>query len=496
MPRVLHWFRNDLRHLDNPALHAAAERSQGELITCFIATPLQWERHDEAPLKLDFLIRNLDALAQALQVRHIPLLRLECADFEAQLPMIEQLLDLLQCRTLTFNEEYGVNERRRDRELTRCLSARGITVLRYRDQSITPAGSVLTEQGNPYSVFSPFKRRWWQSPDVHDTTPFPAPPLQGPPHLPDLTRDLAPPGCLRPDATISTNWEAGEDAAHHHLEAFCEDRVAQYAHQRDFPAIDGTSQLSPYLAIGVLSGRQCLRAARHRQAHDSQANQGIESWINELIWRDFYIHILYHFPRVSMHRAFRVETEALPWQGEGAAFTAWCNGRTGIPIVDAAMRQLNQTGWMHNRLRMICAMFLTKNLFVDWRLGERYFMQHLIDGYLPANNGGWQWSASTGTDAAPYFRVFNPVSQSQKFDPDGRFLRHFLPEIARRDDRTIHLPLESPLRGIDYPIAIVDLKQSRAEAIARFKALSDRPDTPDSPSDASTRKTGTRRSPR
>ena len=224
-----------------------------------------------------------------------------------------------------------------------------------------------------------------------------------------------------------------------------------------------------YLANGVLSGRQCLIAAKQ----SGLSGEGVETWINEIAWRDFYIHILYHYPRVSMGRAFKEETEALAWNTPGEHFEAWKEGRTGIPIVDAAMRQLKATGWMHNRLRMITAMFLTKNLFIDWRLGEAWFMQNLVDGFLASNNGGWQWSASTGTDAAPYFRVFNPVTQSERFDPEGEFIRNWVPELAKLDNKRIHDPSKGGVIPKGYPRPIVDLKESRKEAIARFQALKD-----------------------
>ena len=198
----------------------------------------------------------------------------------------------------------------------------------------------------------------------------------------------------------------------------------------------------------------------------------MDTWISELCWRDFYKHILLGFPHVCRHQAFKRETDKLPWSHNEANFQAWCEGRTGFPIVDAAMRQLNETGWMHNRLRMITAMFLTKDLFIDWRLGERYFMQHLIDGDLSANNGGWQWSASTGNDAAPYFRIFNPFLQSKKCDPDGEFIRRFVPELAHLDAKRIHEP---HAKGVDvrlkYPKPIVDHAFARLDTLAYFKAL-------------------------
>ena len=243
---------------------------------------------------------------------------------------------------------------------------------------------------------------------------------------------------------------------------------------RDRPDLDATSRLSAYLAAGVLSPRQCLHAAlRVNQGEFDGGNPGAVSWINELLWREFYKHILVCYPRVSRHRAFRPETESVRWRNDPKGLAAWKEGRTGIPLVDAAMRQLLATGWMHNRLRMVSAMFLTKNLLIDWREGERWFMQHLIDGDLAANNGGWQWSASTGTDAAPYFRVFSPVRQSHRFAPKGRFIARYVPELATADDKTIHEPWKQPLMTPDYPTTIVAHQGVKQRVESAFRAARD-----------------------
>ncbi len=333
---------------------------------------------------------------------------------------------------------------------------------------MAPVGSVLTGRNEPYAVFTPFARRWRQWTEESPLAVLPAPEARADP-IPWTGHGYTATGlgfAAPPPALVSP----GEDSAHHQLKRFLQERCGDYQNDRDFPAIDGTSQISPYLAIGTLSGRQCLTAARQARSHGGN-QEGFGSWINEIAWRDFYIHVLYHYPRVSMHRAFRPETEDLRWNPPGDSFEAWKEGRTGIPIVDAAMRQLRETGWMHNRLRMITAMFLSKNLFIDWRLGEAWFMQNLVDGFLASNNGGWQWSASTGTDAAPYFRVFNPVTQSERFDPKGEFIRRWVPELAGLDNRRIHNPGAGGANPGDYPRPIVNLKESRKEAIARFRAL-------------------------
>ncbi|MEX2476558.1 deoxyribodipyrimidine photo-lyase [Marinobacter sp.] len=462
------WFRNDLRLADNPALTAAC-KAGGAVKACFIVTPHQWQEHDWSPARVHFVIAHANALATELAKLGIPLTFIDAHTFSDS---IDSLAD--HCRdngitALHFNEEYGINERHRDKAIRERLTANDIKVNKYRDQTVAPVGDILTQQQEPYSVFTPFSRRWhsW----VEETQPsvFPIPEPQDKAVKPEQYHTLPEGFTDAPPALVET----GENAAHDQLDAFLGEHGGHYKEQRDFPALDGTSQLSPYLANGVLSGRQCLIAAR--QAQGGGGNQeGLSTWVNEIAWRDFYIHILYHYPRVSMHRAFKPETEHLDWNSPGDHFQAWKTGHAGIPIVDAAMRQLNQTGWMHNRLRMVTAMFLTKNLFIDWRLGEAYFMSRLVDGFLASNNGGWQWSASTGTDSAPYFRVFNPVTQSERFDPKGEFIREWVPELRKLDNKRIHDP--GGKGGVipkGYPRPIVDLKESRKEAIAKFQALKD-----------------------
>ena len=463
----LAWFRNDLRTADNPALTAACGQGR-EVRALFILTPDQWQEHDWSPARLQQLLGHLDDLGKALAKLGIPLDILEGDDFSGSLRLLGDYCHQHGIRSIHFNEEYGINERRRDKQVHDRLSEDGITVKKYRDQTAAPVGTIRTGKDEPYSVFTPFSRRWrqWIEETSPAVLPVPKPvnkPLSWAPHghTPEQLGFASPPPALvRPT----------ENDAHDQLDSFLEARCGDYKAQRDFPAVDGTSQLSPYPAIGALSGRQCLIAAREAQGRGGN-QEGFSTWVNEIAWRDFYIHILYHYPRVSMHRAFKPDTEALRWNDPGEHFEAWKAGRTGIPIVDAGMRQLRQTGWMHNRLRMITAMFLSKNLFIDWRLGEAWFMQNLADGFLASNNGGWQWSASTGTDAAPYFRVFNPVTQSERFDPKGEFIRRWVPELAKLDNKRVHNPGAGGVIPGGYPRPVVDLKESRKEAIARFEAL-------------------------
>ena len=256
------------------------------------------------------------------------------------------------------------------------------------------------------------------------------------------------------------------------LPNFIQQKLALYNDQRDIPSIKGTSGLSPYLAIGAISPRYLLFVVLNQYPDLLTASDSPKfSWVNELIWREFYRNLLFHFPELCKHESFKDKYRLTAWYNNSSHFTAWCEGRTGYPIVDAAMRQLNQTGWMHNRLRMVVASFLTKHLLIDWRWGEQYFMEHLIDGDLAANNGGWQWAASTGCDAQPYFRIFNPTRQSERFDPKGHFIRKYLPELKEIPDKEIHSPhsfIEKSSVDIYWP-TIVEHKEARLMALDFYK---------------------------
>ena len=271
----------------------------------------------------------------------------------------------------------------------------------------------------------------------------------------------------------------GEAAARRRLEQFLAEPAADYDDKRNRLDLDGTSRLSPYLRFGMVSARAAAVAAQNAQAEarEGARAKGLSTWLNELIWRDFYIHILYHFPHVR-HTSFRETLRDIPWRNDPAEFDAWCNGQTGYPVVDAAMRQLRQTGWMPNRARMIVASFLVKDLLIDWRWGERWFMNQLIDGDPAANNGGWQWTAGTGTDAAPYFRIFNPVTQSHNFDPEGAYIRRWVPELAAMPSPAIHEPWRLKpqaqqalgcLLGRDYPQPILDHATARERTLAAYR---------------------------
>ncbi|AQT59479.1 deoxyribodipyrimidine photo-lyase [Cellvibrio sp. PSBB023] len=465
---ALVWLRHDLRLRDNPALFKAAALEEG-VVAVYVHCDAYVRLHDQSAAQRDFIRRHLHILRTDLAELNIPLLvsRLEKP---AQIaPEILHLAQSLNAGHCFFNAEYPVNELNRDMAVNQLLREQGIAVKRCHDRCIVPPGMVRNGQGEPYKVFTAFKKKWLHTVMPLSLTPLDLPLCQA--------ADPAVNGCT-PEAIdqlfsahelrdLSVLWPAGEQEAYARLDEFIAHSLTGYLDQRDYPAIEGTSTLSPYFAVGSLSPRQALSAVLAYTYGDWSGNAGAACWISELIWREFYQHVVVDYPQVCKRKAMQAHTEAFPWQKDTGLFDAWCKGMTGIPIVDAAMRQLNTTGWMHNRLRMIVAMFLTKNCQIDWRWGEQYFMSQLIDGDFAANNGGWQWSASTGTDAAPYFRIFNPCSQSERFDPTGEFIRKWVPEIAHLSTKDIHSP---PLQS-GYPRPIVDLSESRKATIALFKNL-------------------------
>ncbi len=469
------WLRSDLRQHDNTALAAAAER--GPTVAVYLLSPLQWQEHDDAPCKIDFWLRNLRDLSKSLGALNIPLLIRTAPHWDQAPAVLLELCQQLKIEAVHVNEEYGINECRRDEAVAEALQAEGITFHSYLDQLLFKPGSVLTKTGTYFQVFSQFRKVCYER--LHRSMPSlkQAPGKQQALNIASDPVPEAVEGFPTPGESLRALWPAGETEARRRLDTFADAQIDYYKSERDFPAKPGTSQLSAYLAAGVISPRQCLHAAlQSNQGEFESGKVGAVTWINELLWREFYKHILVGYPRVSRHRAFRPETEALAWRDAPADLAAWQEARTGLPIIDAAMRQLLETGWMHNRLRMVVAMFLTKNLLIDWREGERFFMRHLIDGDLAANNGGWQWSASTGTDSAPYFRIFNPVSQSEKFDSEGLFIKHWLPELAGLNKKEVHNPASAGgLFGVaDYPAPIVNLSASRERALTAFKNLPSR----------------------
>jgi deoxyribodipyrimidine photo-lyase len=470
---ALCWFRTDLRIEDQPALTAATQADQ--TIALFIVTPGQWRAHGDAPAKVDFWLRALHGLQRELDALNIPLRWIQVDTWDEVPAALLEFCQNHQINQVHCNREYGINERRRDRACYALLKEHEIDMTGHHGNTLLIPGTVKTGADQYYRVFTPFAKTCRERLRKAPYRLCSAPKKQASTGLPE--NDALPdsmPGWETPAPEIRQEWPASSEAAHLQLTDFAQSRMSRYQTDRDFPAVTGTSKLSPYLASGIVSAGQCLQAAlQQNQGESDTGDRGITTWINEILWREFYQHLIFGFPILSMHQPLRAETQAVQWRHAPDDFKAWCEARTGVPIVDAAMRQLLATGWMHNRLRMVVAMYLTKNLLIDWRMGEAFFMQHLIDGELAANNGGWQWSASTGADSAPYFRVFNPVSQSEKFDPAGRFIRHWLPELASLSDRDIHDPSPISRRALNYPAQLVDLKSSRVRAIEAFSSLRD-----------------------
>ncbi|MFU0911596.1 deoxyribodipyrimidine photo-lyase [Kluyvera intermedia] len=466
MSTHLVWFRADLRLHDNLALAAACRDVNAQVLALFVATPQQWAAHTMAPRQAAYIAAQLNALRQALAEKNIPLIFEEADDFTASVETVKRVCLQYEVTDLFYNYQYEFNERQRDVAVERSLKD---TVCQgFDDSVILPPGSVMTGNHEMYKVFTPYKNAWLRRLREHMPECVRAPAARNAQAVSDVS-------------TITLNYPhqpfdpalfpADENAAIQQLRQFCQQSAAEYEAQRDFPAIEGTSRLSACLAVGVLSPRQCLHRLLAEQPTALDGGAG-SVWLNELIWREFYRHLMTYYPRLCKHRPFIDWTDNVRWQDVPDALTAWKEGKTGYPIVDAAMRQLNETGWMHNRLRMIVASFLVKDLLVDWREGERYFMSQLVDGCLAANNGGWQWAASTGTDAAPYFRIFNPTTQGERFDKSGAFIQYWLPELEKVPEKFIHQPwVWADKQGIEltYPRPIVDHAQARVATLAAYE---------------------------
>ena len=465
MTTAIWWARRDLRLTDNQALSAATSRAE-RVIPVFVLDPALLTQN-EAKKRVAFLFGGLRALDESLRARgsHLVIRRGDPRDELAAL-LAETGAEAIYAEADVW--PYGAQRDARVSEELPLHLTGGLTV--------HPPGAVLKTDGTPYVVFTPFSRRWkaLTPPDPRDV--LPAPERIAAPR--DVTSLPIP---AEPTLPPEVPFPPGEAEARCRLDAFLtgdDPPVYRYAETRDRMDLDGTSCLSAYLRFGMLSARHAaaMAGSARERAPDEKARRSVETWLNELVWREFYQAILHHFPYV-LERSFRRNLQAIPWDNDQAAFAAWCEGRTGYPVVDAAMRQLTHTGWMHNRARMIVASFLVKDLLVDWRWGERFFMQHLVDGDPAANNGGWQWTAGTGTDAAPYFRIFNPVTQGKKYDPQGDYVRRWVPELAEVPGRFIHEPWKMPAEmqqsvgctvGQDYPNPIVDHAWARDRTLAAY----------------------------
>ena len=462
------WFRSDLRLEDNPALRNAFESSK-KVHAIFIFSNKQFKKHNEANVKVEFIVKNLFLLEKKLTELNVPLTIIESDGFDNDASLIEKFIDKKNIEKAFWNIQFGEDETIRDRQVKNFLESKNINVNTYNDQIVYKPGFLKTGQGHPYSVFTPFKRKWIENFQM-ETLDFgyqyqSRENLSYSSNITDFDFNI--------EITHQVNmdlWPAGEDEAQSRLLKFLDEKAVDYSKNRNDPILDGTSRISPYLASGIISSKKCiLEALKINNFEFSSGHIGVTKWIDEIIWREFYKNIMFSFPKVSKGQPFQDYSKAIKWRYDENEFIAWKDGKTGFPIVDAAMRQLIHEGWMHNRLRMVVAMFFTKNMLHDWRLGEAYFMQNLIDGDFSSNNGGWQWSSSTGTDAAPYFRIFNPITQSTNFDKNGEFIKKYVPELKDLDKSVIHNPSKEHRKYCKYPEPILDLKESRLRAIEAFK---------------------------
>jgi deoxyribodipyrimidine photo-lyase len=483
--RSLVWFRRDLRLFDHAALHHALTRSKSVFCvfvfdkTILDTLPAHDRRVDFIHASLQEIDRDLRKAGSALIVLH--------DDAVSAIPRLARQLD---AQAVFVNRDYEPSAKKRDASVAQALQTQGCRLLGFKDQVIFEMNEVLSLAGRPFSIFTPYKKAWLKKlmPEpgrtIDDLLPYPIEPygdrfarLPFPvtTHFPSLE-------AIGFQATkgSESDFSSGMTGATAALDAFAE-RMPHYERGRDFPALDGISRLSVHLRFGTISIRAAVQYAVD-SLRSGKGGNGATTWLSELIWRDFFSMILHHHPHVAA-QAFKPEYDRIAWEKDEHAedhFYAWCNGRTGYPLVDAAMLQLNGTGFMHNRLRMLTASFLIKDLGIDWRWGERYFAEKLLDFDLASNNGGWQWVASSGCDAQPYFRIFNPVTQSQKFDPDGAFIRRYLPVLSKLNAKEIHAPwLLSPSRlqhagiclGRDYPAPLIDHAQARQRTLDRYAVV-------------------------
>jgi deoxyribodipyrimidine photo-lyase len=483
---ALVWIRRDLRVADHAALHHAL-RAARRVWCAFVYDRAILDPLPRADRRVEFIVESVGALAAdlaALGERHgVDGVRLLVRHGQGADEIVELAAEL-HVQAVYANHDDDPYALARDARVRGALADLGIALHTSKDHVIFERSEVLTVSGKPYTVFTPYRTAWLEKLDDFFLKPYPidrhagalapAPPgLDAP--LPSLERI----GFVRTNLS-ALHVHGGSAAAEALLADFLE-RIDEYATAREYPGIKGPSYLGVHLRFGTISIRRLAGAARARAAEPGRPARGAETWLSVLIWRDFYQQLLHHHPHV-VGASCKPEFDRLRFEhGRHAddAFRAWCDGRTGYPLVDAAMAQIDQTGWMHNRLRMLAASFLVKDLGIDWRRGEAFFAQHLIDYELASNNGGWQWVASTGCDAQPWFRVFNPLTQSRRFDPEGKFIRRYLPQLARLDDEQIHAPwLLGPIEleaagvelGRNYPRPIVDHAEARAKTLQRYAA--------------------------
>lgn len=494
-PYGVHWFRRDLRVAGNPALQWNWKQHGGRVLGLFTFDAKFLARPDFSPNRFAFFLNTLRALREELRSLGGDLLVLDNSPREGWSRLIAALdtAGIARPAAASFNRDYEPFARKRDADLETWIPREfGVDVHHERDHLLIEPHEILRDgkPGQFYQVYTPFSKRWFAlatSPEIHSRIQTQAKGLKsfdarqkgrgesdlfkttwpdlfdGPLPSMDQLEHYAEKNQARVTVPIP---EAGSAAALHRLRSFLKQAAMAYHEQRDFPAIEGTSQLSLFLKNGSLTSGQIL-AEMHGAGLDLKHKDGPTTFVKEIVWREFYYHILYHRADVEA-AAFLPKYRELAWENREDWFTAWKQGVTGYPIVDAGMRQLATTGWMHNRVRMIVASFLTKDLLIDWRWGEQYFMEQLLDGDLAPNNGGWQWAASTGCDPQPYFRIFNPKLQSEKFDPDGEYIRQYVPELRHCSAKQIHDP-HGTGANVSYPHPIVNHAEQKDRALALYR---------------------------
>lgn len=501
-PCTLVWLRRDLRLCDHAALARALEFEEPvQLGFVFDTTILNalpgWKRNS---IIADRRVAFIHAAITEIQERLAASGKAMIVGHGDPIEVIPDFAKRLGAVRVVFARDDEPAALQRDEKVIELLGALGINAFSVKDQCVFERSEVLTGAGKPFSVFTPYKNAWLKKLSANDIAERPTGAGQPKPGQP-INRALAsrlfnagdiPPGLPKEIPSLAAmgfsagnlhdmRIPLGESGAQTLFEQF-KPRIGQYKVARDYPGVKGPSYLSVHLRFGTISIRSLARFALEIQSREPKSVEGAGTWLSELIWRDFYMQILHHHPHV-VSRSFRPDYDRIQWhEGDEADqwFEAWCKGQTGYPVVDAGMRQLNTTGYMHNRLRMVVASFLTKDLGIHWRRGEDYFAWKLNDFDLSANNGGWQWAASTGCDAQPYFRIFNPVSQSERFDEKGSFIRRYVPEISGLPDKFIHAPWTAPplvlqeagvVLGATYPRPIVDHDQARQKTLMRFSVL-------------------------
>ncbi|KAF9484024.1 hypothetical protein BDN70DRAFT_873193 [Pholiota conissans] len=526
---VVFWMRmGDLRIRDNRALSRASEQAHMSglaLIALFVISPQDYIAHDTGVRRIDFILRNLHALKEAFSELHIPFYVISQSQRQDIPSFVVSFCDKHCARNLYANFQYEVDELRRDIKVFKLGNKKNIQVHLEHDKCLVDPGILVSKQGKAYAVYSPYQKTWISTlnsniPRYLEDCSIPKPNRESVRSLGSLASLFDTPIPTLDEFKLEASeqskmrevWPEGEEAASRILQKFLEtkshpshvgaispfsveseesikySRILKYGENRDRTDSDTTSRLSAYLTSGVISARTCARATMlllKSNKVESDRTSGVGRWLQELAWRDFYVNVLVSFPRVSMGRPYLEKFAEVVWENhqslqnsnldcedssdDGEILKRWKAGMTGVPIVDAAMRCINEMGWVHNRARMITAMYLTKDLMIDWRVGERYFMEKLIDGDLASNNGGWQWCASTGVDPCPYFRIFNPYSQSLKADPTGNFIRHWVPELSKLGGHDLHNPSGALADKLGYPRPIISHSAARERALRRYK---------------------------